>query len=205
MGEAFETCVFFNGSISICALLDAIKKTGNTLEIESMRMLSSWEDDQEGIDPHLGNADTQSIGQKIVRLRFKIGSIHQGGLYLYKENRHMNVVHFWISCDHIPALSNDFVTEENRAIYDRITQFISVVFSNAGMVFASLGPEIYVEYMDDPHAVMKKSSGVVRWVFAEAPGSPCAYPYTERRSGSFTLFDKQRCGESSSVYPLSRS
>lgn len=191
LGEMFETYICFNRIISIQTLLDAIVKNGYVIEMENMCILESWEDDKKGIDAQLSNIDTQSIENKIVRLRFKMNSTYQAGFYLYKESSHVNIVNFWISCDHIKALKESVVTQINRNIYDCITHSILEVFSSADLIFAALGPEIYICYSDELKSIIHESLGVVRWIFSKNCDILYLHKYAMKDKDDFILFDKQ--------------
>lgn len=193
MSAKLEIILYQQGVINIEKIINFSKKYGLVINFNKIEYMENWQYEKHRtnkIDNKtiINNRD-KIFEDKITIIRGEINNSIECGLHFEKENNNKYDICGWFDILKYNQLDKNIIIEDNRKIYDLITENILECMNDNEWYFCGIGVETYIKKNEDIKKLLNESTGVCRWIFPDKPDVLIAKYEIKEKYNTF-IFDK---------------
>ena len=173
MGAKLEISLYQVGSIDIEKIIEVLKQYGLKINFNKIEYMENWQYEKHRVikidNKTILNSRDKIFEDKITIIKGEINNLIGCGLHFEKESNNRYDICGWFDISNYNQLDENIIIEDNKKIYDLITENLFKCINGNKWYYCGIGVEIYIKKKDDIKMLLNESSGVCRWIFPYKP------------------------------------
>lgn len=187
MSAVFEILIYQKNIMKVDDINTIINKYSISVSLDTIETMDNWlYENQQEIDIH--SINDYVIKDKIVQLSGLLNDKYRCGIQIQKVDKEVILHNIWISTKDFPHLDTNYITSENKAIYELITNIIIDNIPKNYLIFSGIGVETSLNYNTDYETMIKSSNNIVRWITTQKDWKPYLNNYDLEQDKDMYIF-----------------